>query len=243
MSRERYVNTSLSKALRILDLFDDERRELSLSELARGLGLRPGSIYPIVYTLWQHGYLDRCPNTKRYRLGLKILVQAGYILAGLDIREQAKPVLKRLVREHGGSATLSVVGGDDVIFIEEESNSPMIRAHMIGQRAPLYDVAPGKVFLAFSAEYNSDGSELVTEELARELREIKTKGFALERGENNDAAVVVAAPIRDFRGEVVAALTMSVSNPKSKEKVIKAVLGAAEEISRALGYRPKSGRR
>ena len=243
MSRERYLNTSLAKALKILDLFDDERRELSLSELARGLGLRPGSIYPIVYTLWQHGYLDRCPDTKRYRLGLKILVQAGYILSGLDIRERAKPVLKRLVREHGGSATLSVVGGDDVIFIEEESNSPMIRAYMIGQRVSLYDAAPGKVFLAFSAESNSGEPELIPEELVRELREIKAKGFALEQGENNDQVMVVAAPIRDFRGEVVAALTISVPNPKSKEEIIEAVLGAAEEISRSLGYRPKSGRR
>jgi DNA-binding IclR family transcriptional regulator len=241
MSRERYINTSLAKALKILDLFDNERRELSLSDLARGLGLRPGSIYPIVYTLWRHGYLDRHPDTKRYRLGLKILVQAGYILSGLDIREQARPVLRRLVRELGGSATLSVLGEEEVIFVEEETNSPMIRAQLIGQRAPLHLTAPGKVFLAFVEALNPSALEGGSSELLVELEEVRAQGYAVESGEFHGHGLTVAAPVRDFRGEVVAALAVSLpkAQVKSKKKLVEAVKEAAGEVSQALGYRPK----
>ena len=241
MSRERYVNTSLAKALKILDLFDNERRELSLSDLARGLGLRPGSIYPIVYTLWRNGYLDRHPDTKKYRLGLKILVQAGYILSGLDIREQARPVLRRLVKEHGGSATLSVLGDEEVIFIEEETSSPMIRAHLIGQRAPLHLTAAGKVFLAFADSLNPTALEEAPEGIAEELDGIRAQGFAVVAEEFQGQVLTVAAPVRDFRGEVVAALAISVPKAKArnKRKLAEAVLEAAQEVSQALGFRPK----
>jgi DNA-binding IclR family transcriptional regulator len=241
MSRERYVNTSLAKALKILDLFDNERRELSLSDLARGLGLRPGSIYPIVYTLWRHGYLDRHPDTKRYRLGLKILVQAGYILSGLDLREQARPVLRRLVKELGGSATLSVLGNEEVIFIEEETSSPMIRTHLIGQRAPIHLTASGKVFLAFVDSLNPKALEEAPAGITEELEEIRTQGYAVEAEEFQSHAFTVAAPVRDFRGEVVAALAISVpkGKAKAKKKLAEAVLAAASEVSQALGFRPK----
>lgn len=241
MSRERYVNTSLAKALKILDLFDNERRELSLSDLARGLGLRPGSIYPIVYTLWRNGYLDRHPDTKKYRLGLKILVQAGYILAGLDIREQARPVLRRLVKEYGGSATLSVLGNEEVIFIEEETSSPMIRTHLIGQRAPLHLTAAGKVFLAFVDSLNPTALEEAPEGIEAELEGIRSQGYAMAAEEFQDNTLTVAAPVRDFRGEVVAVLAVSVPKfkAKNKKKLAEAVRGAAKEISQALGFRPK----
>ena len=96
--RSRYLNTSLAKALRVCELFDGERAELSLSEIASALGSRPGSVYPIVYTLQSFGYLERDPDTKRFRLGLKFLALANHILSSLDIREKAKPVLKELAR-------------------------------------------------------------------------------------------------------------------------------------------------
>lgn len=239
MSRERYLNTSVAKALKILDLFDNERRELSLSDLARGLGLRPGSIYPIVHTLWRHGYLDRHPDTKRFRLGLKLLVQAGYILSGLDIRERARPVLRRLARELGGSATLSVPGNGELIYVEEETNSPMIRAHLIGQRAPLHLTAAGKVLLAFDPSLNSAGMEEVPEDMEEELEEIRAQGFAVEAEEFQSHAFTVAAPVWDFRGEVVAALAVSLPKAKAraKRKLAEAVLSGAREVSQALGFR------
>jgi len=54
--RERYLNTSLSKALRVLELFDNVHPEFTLTEIAEALDGRPGSIYPIVYTLRQFGF-------------------------------------------------------------------------------------------------------------------------------------------------------------------------------------------
>ena len=73
MKQDKYINTSLSKALRVLDLFQSERQELSLSEAAKLLNAKPGGVFPILYTLQQHGYLTRDPKTKRFVVQLKIL--------------------------------------------------------------------------------------------------------------------------------------------------------------------------
>jgi hypothetical protein len=91
----------LAKALTLLECFDGEEHDFSLTELARRVGAAPGSIYSIMYTLERFGYIVRDPGTKRYNLGLKALVHAHAVLTSLDVREIARPVLKRLARELG----------------------------------------------------------------------------------------------------------------------------------------------
>lgn len=253
MERERYLNTSLAKALGVLDLFNGAPNGLTLTEVARAMGVRPGSIYPIVYTLQRFGYLDRDPETKRYRLGLKILAQAHRILASLDIRDQAKPVLRRLARELEANAHLAILYEDDVLYLDREEAAPsVVIPSVIGLRVPPHCTALGKVLLA----HNPEVAERVLaraplpaltprtltdpEAIRRELEEVMARGYAVDWEEFHEGNVCVAAPVRNYRGRVVAALSISLMRARVDrepvDRFIKAVTQGAQEVSGAMGW-------
>ncbi|MCR4392410.1 MAG: IclR family transcriptional regulator [Candidatus Acetothermia bacterium] len=252
MERERYLNTSLAKALGVLDLFNGAPNGLTLTEVARAMGVRPGSIYPIVYTLQRFGYLDRDPETKRYRLGLKILAQAHHILASLDIREQAKPVLRRLARELEANAHLAILYEDDVLYLDREEAAPsVVIPSVIGLRVPPHCTALGKVLLA----HNPDVAERVLaraplpaltprtltdpEVIRRELVGVRARGYAVDWEEFHEGNVCVAAPVRNYRGRVVAAISVSLVKTRVEheplEGFIRVVVAGAQEVSQSMG--------
>lgn len=193
--KPRYLNTSLAKALRVCELFDGERSELSLSEIANALGSRPGSVYPIVCTLQSFGYLERDPATKRFRLGLKFLALANHILSSLDIREKAKPVLKELARKLQVNAHLAVLYEDEVLYLDREEAAPsVVLPSVIGRRVPPHCTALGKVLLAHDQEAAARitaAGELPkltrntitdAQALERELAKVRQAGYALDAG-------------------------------------------------------------
>ncbi|HAZ27197.1 TPA: IclR family transcriptional regulator [Candidatus Acetothermia bacterium] len=256
MERERYLNTSLAKALGVLDLFNGVPNGLTLTEIARAMGARPGSIYPIVHTLRRFGYLDRDEETKRYRLGLKFLVQAHHILNSLDIREQAKPVLRKLAREMGGNAHLAILYGDDVLYLDREEAAPsVVIPSVIGRRVPAHCTALGKVLLAHDPEVTErvlDRAPLPSltpwtltdpELIRQDIAGVVARGYAVDWEEFHEGNACVAAPVRNYRGRVVAAVSVSLAKSyfdrEPLEGVARAVVGGAQAISRAMGFTPE----
>ncbi len=254
VEQTRYLNTSLSKALKILSLFNDERRELSLSEVARLLETQPGAVYPILYTLQVHGYLTRDPETKRFRLGLKILTQANYLLSSLDIREQAKPILRGMARELSVNAHLAVLHENEVLYLDREEAAPgVVLTSIVGRRVPLHCTALGKVLLAFNPEMEGhvlDGDTLkaVTSKtitnpkaLRAEIARVRNQGYAVDNEEFHEGNVCVAAPIRNYRSTVVAAISISFAKTRlgyeHLEELVSKVVNGSIEISQALGWR------
>ncbi len=253
VSRDRYSNRSLAKALRLLDLFDAEQPELTLTEMAEALDTRAGSIYSIVSTLHRHGYLQRDPDTKRYRLGLRLLILASRILASLDIRERAKPVLKRLSRELWANAQLGVLYDDEVLYLDREGPAlGVVLSSAVGRCVPAHCTALGKVFLAYDDEAAArvcSAGELspVTiytitnpEELRMQLDEVRERGYAVDMEEYHEGSVCVGAPICNYERLVVGGLSMSVGRARlerdSIDTLIKAVVDGAAEVSEAMGY-------
>ena len=251
--RSRYLNTSLAKALRVCELFDGERAELSLSEIARALGSRPGSVYPIVYTLTEFGYLDRDPDTKRFRLGLKFLALANHILSSLDIRDKAKPVLRELARDLQVNAHLAVLYEGEVLYLDREEAAPsVVIPSVIGRRVPAHCTALGKALLAYepgavdrlvqAGELPKLTPRTITEPeaLQEELGRVRRLGYAVDDEEFHLGNFCVAAPVRNYRGTVVAAISVSLAKSRleaePKEKFVEAVRAGAAAISRAMGY-------
>jgi DNA-binding IclR family transcriptional regulator len=253
MERERYLNTSLAKALGVLDLFNGKPNGLTLTEVARAMGSRPGSIYPIVHTLQRYGYLEREEETKRYRLGMKFLVQAHHILGSLDIREQAKPVLRELAREMGANAHLAILYEDEVLYLDREEAAPsVIIPSVIGRRVPPHCTALGKVLLAHNpgiAEQVLGKGTLPSltprtltdpEVIRRELEGVLARGYGVDWEEFHEGNVCVAAPVRNYRGRVVAALSVSLAKSRLEHvplaQLAHQVVERAQGVSRAMGY-------
>lgn len=254
MERERYVNTSLAKALLVLDLFNGVEGGLSLSEIAQRMDTRPGSIYPIIYTLHKFGYLERDPETKKYSLGLRILALANQILSSLDIREKAKPVLKRLAREFEVNAHLAILYEGEVLYLDREEAAPsVVIPSAIGRRVPPHCTALGKVLLAQNQEALEEllakgplpalTPNTITnpELLRRELERVQKQGYAIDWEEFHEGNICVAAPVRNYRGKVVAAISISLPKARlthdSLDRFVQAIVQGAHEVSSAIGYR------
>ena len=252
--RTRYVDTSLAKALGILDLFDSDCQDLSLSEIARLVGSKPGGIYATLHTLQSFGYLSRDPATKRYRLGLKILRQANYLLSALDIREQAKPILRRLARDLSVNAHLAVLHENEVLYLDREEAAPgVVLSSIVGHRVPLHCTALGKVLLAHNPdvleEVVSQGplepvtSRTITnpKALRAEIARVREQGYALDKEEFHEGNVCLAVPVRNYRQTVIAAISISFAKTRLEygqlDDFVEKIMSGSEEVSRAIGWR------
>ena len=114
----RNLVNSLSKGLRVLEAFSAERNEMTLSEVARAAGIDPGTAFRMLNTLVMLGYVARVPGSKRFRLTLKVVDLGFHAIGRSDLRELARPILRSLVDEISEAASLGVLDGGDVLYVE-----------------------------------------------------------------------------------------------------------------------------
>lgn len=247
---ERYINKSLQKAFSILNLFSPNVKRLSATEIARRLGTTPGVIYPILYTLERHGYLER-DGAKRYSLGLKFLERSNLILQRLDLRDKVKPYLRELADTYHVNAHLAVLYDRKVMYLHREEGYPsVIIKEVVGQRVPAYCTALGKVLLA-SLDEGELEAYLAEEELRpltpktirdpvklkEELERVREQGYAIDNEEFHRGNMCIAAPIRNHLGKTLAAISISFPKERfSKGLPIAQVKATALKISREMGY-------
>lgn len=251
---DRYTNKSLQKAFSVIELFDNRTEKLSATEIARRLGTAPGVIYPILFTLAKHGYLRRNGN-KKYSLGLKFLERGNLILQQLDLRDKAKPYLRELADTHNVNAHLAVLYDRKVMYLHREEGYPsVIIKEVVGQRVPAYCTALGKVLLAslrtkeLDAYLEEEKFEPLTPNtisdptrLRGELREVQQGGYAIDNEEFHEGNICIAAPVRNYLGKTLAAISISFPKEKfpkgqSQDLPIAQVMDTALRISRELGY-------
>ncbi len=248
----RYINQSIKRAMSIINLFDSRRTKLSATEIANELDTTPSSIYPILYTLKEFGYIHQDGN-KKYSLGLIFLEKSNLILDSIDLRTTAKPFLKAMARTLQGNAHLALLYENDVMYLErEEGHLNVSITNIVGQKVPAYCTALGKVLLANSSEPELDNylgevtlepftPNTITdeEELRGELDQTASRGYAIDNEEFQSGSICVAAPIRDYTGATISAISISLSRSDypdlDLEEPIEEVTETAGKISQELG--------
>ena len=246
--------SSVKNALRILQSFTMDEPEKKISELSAALGLNKSTVSRTMTTLASEGFVFKDPETKKYRLGLSILSLSGIVSSQMDIYRESQPVLNRLVDHIGETAHISVLDHLDVIYLQKvECKHPVRFLTHIGKRNPPYCTSSGKVLLAHSDE------EFVTQVIERglqkftnrtitnpqklriHLKEVRENGYASSTEEILEGVTSIAAPIFDYRGKVIAALSVVGPNQRIQEHKIqglaKKVVAAAKEVSTRMGYR------
>jgi DNA-binding IclR family transcriptional regulator len=243
---------SVTRAIRSLELIS-EAGELGVTELGRRLGVHKATASRLAATLATHGLIERDPMTDRYRLGFGLIRLAGTTVAGLDLVRTARPLIEDLAERTRETVNLGVLSGDSVTYIDQVTGTRAIVAvSWVGRRTPLHCTSNGKVLLAFMDDtergrHLSQPLERMTDntltnktELASQLQEVRTRGWAQTREELEEGLNAVAAPIRSSSGEVVAAL--SVSGPAFRMRAIdlpgmaRLAIETANSISRRLGW-------
>jgi IclR family pca regulon transcriptional regulator len=254
------TSQSLERGLAILSAFDSDRPLIGVSELSRELELSRSTAHRYISTLARLGYLQQDPDSKRYRLGPRVLDLGFSAINSMDVREISAPHLRRLSDETGHTVNLAILDGTDVVYIERcrtaQPGQREIDLNLhVGARLPAYCTAMGKAILAFVPEerreeiiarvdFVSRGPNTITdpEEFRTELERIRLSGIAVNDEELAYGLRSIAAPIHAHSGEVMAALNLAVHRTMSSmdeliERFGPAVKKTSEDISLGMGHR------
>ncbi len=147
---EKNLVRSLAKGFAVLRAFTAERPELTLSEAGRAAGLDNATAFRMLNTLVQLGRGARVPGTRRFRLTLACLDLGFNAIARSDLRTLARPLLRDLVGERIEAASVGVLDGASVVYVERVQ-AGLVRLGVdvrIGGRVPAYSSAIGHAILA-----------------------------------------------------------------------------------------------
>lgn len=254
-SQRDYSIQVLQRSMKVLDALLDARAPLSLEQICAYTELPKSTAFRIIVNLLQGQYLVE--TEKGYWLGLKMLRFGALVEEKLDLMQQARPFLMQLRDQVNETVHLAVLDDDlRVVYVEKLSTQHAVGLMMsrIGITAPMHGTALGKAMAAFRPDTDihrwvrthglkSFTKATIIEEDAflQELREIRSRGYAVDNGEFEASVRCVAAPIRDRTGKVIAAI--SISGPDSRiplpligSSMAMQVVKTAQFISQALGY-------
>ncbi len=254
MERENTVK-SVRRALQIIEIVSTKKDGLGVTEIAKQMDINKSSVYRILTTLAQYGYIEQHPETERYKLGYKFLELSSKLLDSIDLRQEAKPYLRELEKETNEVIHLVVYDQGEVIYIEKLEGTETLRMHSkVGKRAPMHCTAVGKAILAHlppavAAEIidrkglpkHTDWTITDREAFFRELETVRQNGYALDLEENEYGIRCVAVPIFDYTGGVVAAISVSGPTIRMTDDRITLLTvrmrQIGKELSARLGYR------
>jgi IclR family KDG regulon transcriptional repressor len=247
--------TGLRRGLAIVEVLAEQAAQdgapLGVVRIAELVGREKSQVSRTLRTLAETGFVERDPATRGYRIGWRLFALAAR--AGQPrLLTLAQPVMRGLVAELGETAHLSVLDGAEVLTLLSEAPPSAIRATgYSGRVVAVSSTSAGRALLfdhdraEFDALLAATGlarsgpnAPRSSAELWRRLERARAVGYAVAVEESEVDLVAVAAPVRDFRGGVVAAL--NVSGPQFRlgarlERAGTAVAGAAAGLSAALG--------
>lgn len=245
---------SVARALEILDCFCGNVIELGISEIADEMQLSKSTVYGLVNTLTEKGYLEQNPENKKYRLGIKLFELGNLVEKRMDIRNEAEPFCQVLAEKYNDTVHLATHYEGEIIYIGKvDALDAMIASSQVGKRAPMHCTGVGKAILAYmEMEYlekhifNKPLSKMTEktittpEVLMDELKLIKSRGYAIDDEEIEIGLRCVAAPILNYKGYPVAAISISAPYRKITDEVIEEVARDVQhytkEISKRMGY-------
>jgi DNA-binding IclR family transcriptional regulator len=227
-ARDPLFNSSVGKALALLETFGGERRALNLAELAAHGRMTTSSAQRCTHTLARLGYLKRDARLRRWVLTPRTLSLSHAYLAGHALLEQATRHLVDLSQASGESVSLSEPDGTDMVFIARFPARKRFLIHMpVGHRLPMYCTASGRAYLAAlplaAARRILRRSRLaaLTEhtitdrrEILRRIRAARAAGYAWSEQECYPGDLTIAAAVLGEDGLPVAAV--NVSAPSSR---------------------------
>lgn len=252
---DRYTVPGLERGLRILAEFSRREPVLTAPEIARRLGVPRSTVFRLLVTLEQMGFVERTDDGRAHRLGLAVLRLGFEYLASLSITELGGPILERMRDDTGFAACLVVRDGRDIVYIQRAASaSPFASSVNVGTRLPAHATVLGHVLLgdlslsqmrALYPESKLEGSSPNTPANADALFELvqqtRARGHVLAEGFFEPHISTVAAPVFGENAHVIAAIGLTIPGGRIEDErraaLVAQVRGAAAQLSTLLNYR------
>jgi len=248
-------NLSIGKALHVIEIMAAQGGPMKLQDIATAAGMPASTTLRFLTTLKEQGYVNQVPETAQYFLTMKFCRIGDQISRQIRIRDVIHPYLRELSREFGESVSLAIEQNFNVVYIDvvDGPDHMLQTLQRIGKVAPLHGTGVGKCLLSgfdsvrLEEMIRKQGLPPLTsntlrtrESLLEELEKVRHQGWAMDNEECEIGARCIAAPIRDYSGKIIAAL--STSGPvfrmteEKMEQIKRKLTQAVKEISYLLGY-------
>ncbi|MFF2455285.1 IclR family transcriptional regulator [Peribacillus simplex] len=257
MDRENMVK-SVSRALDIITIVSLKKGGLGVTEISKQIDINKSSVYRILSTLVQYGYIEQDSETERYKLGYKFLEISSKLLESIDLRSEARQYLQELENTTNEVIHLVVYDQGEVVYIEKLEGNETLRMHSkVGKRAPMHCTSVGKAILAYlpsnvvlnileqkGMPRHTDKTITNKDDFLQELIQVRIKGYALDLEENEYGITCIAVPIFDHSGKVIAAVSISGPTMRMTDQRIDLLqlqmIQIGKKISTRLGFESRT---
>jgi len=246
----RYMVPALERGLAILELLATEPKGKGIVEIASSLGLPKPSVFRMLVTLHEKGYLEK-DDASVYRLSRKLLSLGYAAIDGQGLVEKSADVLRKLRDASGETALLAVLAGREGVVLDQAPSAKAVKVLVqIGHRFPLHTAAPGKALMAFLPEEErtalagslelkryTEATITTRKALEEELARVRESGTAFDRGEELEDIRCVGAPVFDWSGRPVAAIWISGPASRFKDADLERLAGSVAAHAKTISER------
>jgi len=246
---------SLDRAFALIEIIANAPEALTLKSITELAELPKPTVYRMLSSLETWGYVDQ-DELNRYILGTKFLLFGTKVQEKLEIKTIARPFLKELNYETNETVFLGVLDRGRSLYVDKlDSNHSVRLVSQVGSRNYLHSTSLGKSLLSeLSKEFiykilDEHGMPALTantitdkDVFLNQIELVKEQGFALDNIENEEGVRCIAAPIKDHKGKVAAAVSISGPDQRITDEAIESklkplLLQTVARISQALGYK------
>lgn len=245
----------IDRAFDILEILSVEKDGLGVTEIGNRLGLHKSTVHRILSAMAERGYIEKASGKGVYKLGLKLIEISSIYLNNVELKTEARPYLSELTVKMNQPTHLATLNGEDVVYIDKVEVVNSIRLYsQIGLRVPTHCSALGKSLLSGLSDVEleekvnrinftqyTQSTVNNKEELIKQVKQVRQRGWALDDEEHEAGVRCIASPVFDYRGKVIAAVSVSgpaaVISPDRDEEVASRVRETALKISKRLGYK------
>lgn len=246
-TQNKSILQSVQNGLLILKLFSKDKPVLGITEISNELNLPKTTVSRLVTDLVKEGYLKKV--NRKYCLGLSILSLTGVIMSQLEIHKEAFEPLKCLVNKTKETANICMLEGTNLIYVFKVQSKQTIRVlSHVGQPRPPTCSSAGKTLLAFGPQeivnlviqegLPKRGPKSVTEPkvLLQQLETIRQEEFSVCIDEMYEGVISIAAPIKDYTGKVIAAVTIAAPKERVHADLIPFFIKELNKTGKAISY-------
>ena len=251
---DRYIVPALQRGLQLMQQFTREEPAHTSAALARKLDMPRASVFRMLYTLEQMGFVERAADGVTYRLGLGVLRLGFETIASMEMAEQARPVIAALCERTGFSSHLVLREGTEVVFVvKSPGRNALFHSIQVGARLPAHATVLGRVLMGhlglpeltqlypeeplpqFTAQTPTTRSQLL-----KMIERDKAQGYGSSQGGFESGISTVVAPVTNEFNHVVAAISVTIPSqridPQDLPRVVQEVQHAAAQLTQRVNH-------
>lgn len=203
-----YYSSTLEKGLKILNLFSEEHSRWSQKDIAEAMQMNTTSVFRLVNTFVEMGYLVKDGKTKQVSLGPMAVAMGHRLLRSYNLRRMIAPIIAKKSKEYGITIEVALFANNTMVLVAGYEQKNTLTFHKPGSAQELYCTAMGKAYLAYLSQVEQ--AQIIArqsfyprttntfthqEPLLAQLKEIRSQGYSVNNGEYIKGLISIGAPL------------------------------------------------